>query len=301
MKLGAFILVIIPAAMALPGLSSLQTWLASFQQPLEHLIDNPNRESTIPQFIVDARHPWIVENQRKLESLPNAEAFLCSVRDIESNEATNLETKTSIQELEIPGDLFDRLEIDNNRAGISRPGWPNALERLGEMKRCQQALNNVKTLKVEIYVHNGEYSAQYLKILEPSQPPERLLTLFGDVLESMTNLESLQWGMRNEDAHFFEAAFKLRNLTLPSIKYLEPAAASYYLVEMCPNLESLQSGRLFASSRDNRDLRLMLIQASRWTTKLKRFAMEAGYNGWTPSLISGMYLPFQLKQMTNRI
>jgi hypothetical protein len=286
--------------MALPGLSSLQTWLASFQQPLEHLIDNPNRRSTIPQFIVDASHPWILNNQRKLESLPNAEAFLCSVRDLERNEATDLETKTSGEELEIPGDLFDKLEIDNNRAGISRPGWPNALERLGEMKRCQQALNSVKTLKVEIYVHNGEYSAQYLKILEPSQPPEQLLTLFGDVLESMTNLESLQWGMPNEDAHFFEEAFKLRNLTLPSINHLEPAAANYYLVEMCPNLESLQSGRLFASSRDNRDLRLMLIQAALSANKLSRFAMEAGYNGWTPSLISGMCFPSQPKQMTKQ-
>src|ERR1700761_3247148 len=136
MKLGFFI-ILIPATMALAGFSSVQTWLASFQQPLRNLIDHPFRRSTVPQFILDTRHPWILANQRKLERLPNAEAFLCSGLDSESNELKGTETETGGEALGIPPDLFDNLEIDNNRVGISRPGWPNALERLGEMTRCQ--------------------------------------------------------------------------------------------------------------------------------------------------------------------
>jgi hypothetical protein len=262
MKLGALIflisLILTTMTFAFPSFSSAQTWLASFQQ-----------RSTIPQFILDARHPWILANQRKLEALPNATAFLCSGPDSESNE----ESETYGEELETPPNLFDNLEINNNRAGISRPGWPNALERLGGMKHCKRALNQVKTLEVDIYVHRGKYSGQNLKILEPSLPPEQLLTLFGDVLESMTNLETLKWGIGTEDTHFFEEAFNSRNLTLPSIKRLEPGPSSHYLVRMCPNLERLKNGGgstwYHGYMPDNRDWGLMLIQSAASLPKLK--------------------------------
>jgi hypothetical protein len=294
MRPSAFIL-LIPTTVAL--LSSVQTWLASFQQPLKNLIENPLRRSTVPQFILDARHPWILANQRKLERLPNAEAVLCSSLSSESHESTGIETEKSAEELEIPPDLFDNLEIDNNRVGISRPGWPNALERLGEMKRCQRALNQVKTLEVVIFVHEGKYVDQLLKILEPSQPPEQLVTLFGDVLDSMTNLETLKWAIPKEYTHLFEETFKSRNLTLPSVKQLEPGPSSHYLVGMCPNLETLHNGGGFmwyhGYMPDNRNWGLMLVQAAVSTPKLKRFSMVGGHDGWTPSLVSGTYFTSQ--------
>ena len=302
MKLGAFIL-LVSTTMALLGVSSVQTWLASFQQPLKNLIENPFRRSTVPQFILDTRHPWILANQRKLERLPNAEAFLCSGPDSELNKSTGIETETRGAELAIPPDLFNNLEINNNRAGISRPGWPNALERLGEIKRCQRALQQVKTLEIDIYVHSQEFSDLYLRILEPSRPSEHLLSLFGDVLESMTNLETLKWGIRQEDTHFFEEAFNLRNLTLPSIKHLEPGPSSHYLVGMCPNLERLENGggSMWYHGYDSDTLGLMLIQSAVSTPKLKRFAMVGGHSGWTPSLVSGMYFSSQPKHMTRWI
>jgi hypothetical protein len=300
MKLGAFLL-LIPTTMAFPGLSSAQIWLASFQQPLMNFIANPTRRSEVPQFILDARHPWILANQRKLERLPNAEAFLCLGPDSEAN----AETKTWEEELQIPNDLFDKLEINNSRVGISRPGWPNALQRLGEMKRCQRALNQVKSLEVDIYVHHGDYEGLVLKLLDPFQPPEQLLTLFGDVLESMTNLETLKWGIPKEDTHFFEEAFRSRNLTLPSIKNLEPGPSSHYMVGLCPNLERLQNGGGFmwyhGYMPDGRDWGLMLIQAALSTPKLKRFAMVGGHNGWTPFLVSGTYFSSRSKEITSRI
>jgi hypothetical protein len=275
-----------PATMAFPGVATAQTWLASFQQPILNLIDNPFRRSTIPQFILNARHPWIPANQRRLERLPNAEAFLCSERNKESNESEAIET-----DLEIPSDLFHNLEIDNSRGDIHRPGWPNALERLGEMKRCPRALNEVRSLEVEIYVYEGKYSPIAMKLLEPSQPPEQLLTLFGDVLSSMPHLETLKWGIRKEDTHLFEKAFLSRNLTLPSVKHLEPGPFSQYLVGMCPNLETLENGGGTAwwhgYMPDGRDWHSLLIQAAEASPKLRRFAMVGGHDGWATSLASG--------------
>lgn len=292
MKSGVFIL-LTPAAMALTGFSFAQTWLASFQQPLNNLIDNPFRRSTVPQFILDTRHPWILANQRKLEGLPDARAFLCSDIPSESSGSAGIETKIYGGGLEVPRDLFDSLEINNNRGGISRPGWPNALERLGEMKKCQQALKQVKTLEVDIFVHSILYSDNYMKILEPSEPPEQLLARFGDVLESMRNLETLKWMIRKEDTHLFEEAFRSRNLTLPSVKHLEPGPSSHYLVSMCPNLEILKNGGRYewyhGYMPDKRDWGLMLIQAAALTPKLSSFSMVGGHKGWTPSLVSGMF------------
>lgn len=280
MKLTLFTL-LIPATMAFPGISTAQTWLASFQQPLKNLIENPLRRSTVPQFIIDARHPWILANQRKLERLSNNEAFLCSAPDsITSSAGTKRETFTE-EEFKVPLDLFSKLEIDNNRWPISRPGWANALERLGEMKRCPRALDQVKMLDVDISIHDSKYSDLHLRILEPSQPPEQLLILFGDVLETMPNLEALKWRIPQKYIHFFESTFKSRNLTLSSIKHLEPGL-SHYMVAMCPNLEELES------ERDGSGL--LLIEAALSAPKLKRFAMEGDqFDGWTPELISGTH------------
>ena len=284
MKLVVVIL-LLPTAMALPGWSSAQTWLASFQQPLKNPMEDPLPQSTVPEFILATRHPWILANRHKFESIPNAEAILCSYPNSELSESTWTETDTYRKELEIPPDVFEYLEIDNNRIGSWRPGWPFVLNRLGEIKRCQRALTQVKTLKVDIYVHNPTS--------DPYHPPEQVLTHFGDVLESMTSLETLKWDFPKEGAHLFEEAFKTRNLTLPSIKHLEPGPSSYYLVGICPNLERLENrgGIMWHHGYmpDGRNWGLMLIQAAVSTPKLKRFAMDCRDDGWTPLLVSGIY------------
>jgi len=287
MKLWIFVL-LIPITTAVPGISSAQTWLAIFQQPLTCLIESSLRRSTVPQFIVDVKHPWVLENQHKLERLPNAEEFLCSDFS-ERKESTEVEAQTA-EELKIPLDLFDYLEIDNNRAVTRLPAWSNALERLGEMKKCPRALKQVKVLQVDIYVH-PHYSN--LNHPEPPKPSKELLALFGDVLESMTNLETLKWTIRKEYTHLFEEAFKLRNLTLPFVKHLEPGPSSDYLVGMCPNLEILKNGGgtswYDGYMPDNRNWGLRLIQAAASTPKLKLFSMVCGNDGWTTSLVSGMF------------
>ncbi|KAL5319325.1 hypothetical protein ACEPPN_012376 [Leptodophora sp. 'Broadleaf-Isolate-01'] len=270
--------------MAFPGLSSLQTWLASFQQPIMNLIENPYRKSTIPQFIIDTQHPWILANQRKLESLLNAEVFLCFNRNSDShgNEIEGIEA-----DLEIPPDLYENLTIDNHCADVFRPGWPNALERLTEINRCPLALAQVKNLHLGIYVYRGANADFWPKILEPSHPPSKLPALFGDILESMTRLESLTWAMGREEAHFFEEPFMARNFSLLSVTSLELGPSSHYLVGMCPNLERLESGGGWYESggySDETDWRVLFIQSAASATKLKRFAMDGSFAGWSPAL-----------------
>jgi hypothetical protein len=272
---------LLPIAIAF-GFSSAQTWLASFQQPLRNIIDNPLRQSTVPQFLLDSGHPWILAHQPQLERLPNAEAFLCT--GLVDNRA----------ELEIPPDLFDRLEVNNNRYGISRPGWPNALERFTEISKCPRALEQVQELEIYIYVHESPYSELANRLLEPSLPSSQLISLLGDALESMNSLKYLKYHISKEHTHLFGKEFRGRKLTLPSVKHLEPGPWSHYLVRMCPNLKTITSGSEWYNGHlpDNPGHRFQwgfeLIQSTASTPKLKRFSMEGRHDDWSPELVSGM-------------
>jgi hypothetical protein len=286
MKLPLLIL-LLPTAMAL-GFSPAQIWLASFQQPLRNLIDNPFRQSTIPQFLIDSRHPWILAHRRQLERLPNAEAFLCT-------EVVDCRTG-----FEIPPDIFNRLEVNNNRYGISSPGWPSALERFTEMSKCPRALQQVRELDIDIFVYDSRNSDISNKLLEPSLPPPQLIAIFGDVLESMSSLEKLTYKIPKEYTRLFGQAFQARTLTLPSVRHLEPGPWSHYLVRMCPNLESLANGGGYQWNHgylpEEFGYRFQwafeFIQATVSSPKLRRFSMVGGHDGWSPELVSGMSAMF---------
>ncbi|KAG4436192.1 hypothetical protein IFR05_008320 [Cadophora sp. M221] len=156
------------------------------------------------------------------------------------------------------------------------------------MNRCPLALSRVKNLHVGIYVYRGSNNDFWPQILEPSNPPSELPTLLGDVLEWMTRLEQLTWGMGSGDACFFEEPLMARNLSLPSVTSLELGASSHYLVGMCPNLEKLESGGGWYSSRlydaDELDWRVLFIQSAASATKLKSFGMDGSFKGWSPEL-----------------
>ncbi|RDW63698.1 hypothetical protein BP6252_11243 [Coleophoma cylindrospora] len=252
-------------------------WAEWVPDAVTEFIDNPMRRSRIPRFILDAKHPWILENKRKLESLPDAEAFLCGL------DAPSDEPVVHVNNgLELPRDLFHYLEIDNRR--LSRPGWRNALERLREMKRCPQALARVKTFKVNIYVHD-RYSDWFLRVREPSRPYKESLKLCGDVLEAMTGLESLKWEIDAEHAHWFEEAFKHRNLTLPSPKHLLIGPLSHYLVGMCPNVEAIENIDVVCwKHSQHQNPGLLLVRSTSSAKNLTRLALHACFEGWSPEL-----------------
>ncbi|KAI1419005.1 hypothetical protein F5Y12DRAFT_780270 [Xylaria sp. FL1777] len=270
-----------------------QTTIWHWREKAGGFLSNPYRQSRVPQFILDARHPWIIENQNKLESLPDAEAYLC----FSSREAKTgiMGDKLSEGEngLEIPSDLFDYLEIDNSRWGVDRPGWPNALIRAQEILRCPAAVTQVKTFQASIYVYEGEYSNW---ILEPRQPPREVPGLFADLLGNMTSLETLKWSIPPAYVHYFEERFFDRGLVLPSIKRLELGRLSHFLVQLGSNITVLEY-RGGMTSRDDisgsEDPESLLIRATMFAPKLKRFAMRPSW-GWTDlmvqELVSG-YMP----------
>lgn len=248
-----------------------QTSAFNWKEKIGDFLSNLSRQSRVPQFILDARHPWILENQSKLERLPDAESYLCSQTQVSATDITE-------NGLDVPHDLFEYLEIDNNRVGIHRPGWPNALLRLQEIHRCPAALSQVKTFNTVIYVYRGQYSDLDKRVLEPHQPPREVLDLFVDVLGNMTHLETLKWKIPASDASYFEEHFAERGLVLPSVRKLEPSSMAPFLVRTCPNITTLET-----FSREEPEA---LLQAAMFTPNLTRFAMGVNY-GWTPSLIQG--------------
>ena len=150
--------------------------------------------------------------------MPNASIYLCQVDSVLSIDDPILD------------DLFRRLEIDNNRVGISRYGWRNALDRLLEMQNCPAALERAETLHVDIFIHRNR---------EPLNPPSELLGLFALVLDSMPNLGTIIWDMPCEQTPLFGEALAARNSKLPSIRSLSVGPFSEYLVPLCPNVDTL--------------------------------------------------------------
>ncbi|KAI0491168.1 hypothetical protein F4859DRAFT_508956 [Xylaria cf. heliscus] len=256
-----------------------QTALWYEREKIGNFLSNPFRPSRVPQFILDARHPWILENQDKLERLPDAESYLCSLPQAST---------TDIEEngLDVPPGLFEYLEIDNNRYGVDRPGWPNALLRLREINRCPAALSQAKNFSTSIYAHRGPYTDFSKRILEPPRPPTKVLDLFADMLGNMTSLETLKWGIPALDVRYFEERFAERGLVLPSVRRLEPVSMGASLVRACPNI-TIFKGR-------DRGEPEALLQAAMLAPNLKRFEVHYGHHVWTQSLIQDLvsiYLP----------
>jgi hypothetical protein len=190
--------------------------------------------STIPRFILDTDHPWLEDNRQWLSKYPDVKDALC-------DKSSALWAAPEAAHKAIPADLFANLTIDNNKVGVSRLGWTNAVDRLREMRDCEAALQDAKYLKLDIYVHDSEYST----FNEDTMPPAELPHLFADVLSMMPNLERLDWGVSGKSTKLFESAFAERNLVLPSIKHLRPGGHSEYLLPRCPNVEILEAGGYF--------------------------------------------------------
>ncbi|KAJ0108284.1 hypothetical protein J7T55_005261 [Diaporthe amygdali] len=236
--------------------------------------------SPIPRFILDTNHPWLATNKAWLSRYPNVAKSLCS-RD------SPLWTSPVAPDHALPEDLFTHLLIDNNRFQYhscqERLGWSNARDRLREMAACEAALADVQHLHVDVYIHDSEYSTY----VEPTSPPPALPELFADVLARMSNLERLDWGISSEATRAFEPAFVVKDLTLPSVKYLQPGAGSDYLVSRCPNLEVLEAGDYSHhwSWRTGSGHRLDLVKASTGLKNLKEWRLAAGWDGWTLHLL----------------
>jgi hypothetical protein len=256
----------------LPILNLLFNLGYSWQLP-QIMLDLFQVRFNIPQFIRDTEHPWLKESRSRLERLEDPEYSLCSLdSDIRPGYGGT------------PPDLFKRLEIDNNRWGVDRAGWGNAAARINEMLRCPAAMNDVKTLQVEIWIHQDikthhDNPIKGILLMESSSPDPKLAHSFIELLLSMPNLEYLQWETFGHGNAIFQTAFLDANITLPSVKHLNPAHNMEVLVGLCPNLEYLEACHqsIDMLNRDA-DARLNLLEAARNAESLKHFTMDAGWS-----------------------
>lgn len=238
--------------------------------------------SPIPQFILDTNHPWLATNKAWLYRYPKVAEAICS-RD------SPLWTSPDSPDHALPADLFTNLLIDNNAAPLvvygDRLGWSNAHDRLHEMAACEASLAGVRSLHVDVFVHDGEWSGY----METTLPPPGLPELFADVLSKMSNLERLDWGISKEATREFESAFVAKNLKLPSVKYLKPGAGSDYLVSRCPNVEVIEAGCYCHhwSWHSGSANRLELIKAATGLENLKEWRLATQWDGWTLGMLEG--------------
>jgi hypothetical protein len=239
--------------------------------------------SPIPQFILDARHPWVEENKRWLDRRVDAAQLLCALNStVRPDPALSGNGSRTY-----PADLYRRLEIDNSRVDVSRFGWENAVARLHEMLDCPAALLDVTELYVDIFVHH-DHDLFYESTEEPLDPPAELPSLFADALLAMPNLRILHWGVPAPRTRPFERLFVERNLTLPGVRDLYVGVFSEYMLGVCSGIESLQplnDWHDWGYHRDNPHL--LLVRAAASATNLTRFGMRGGFAGWDAEVLGG--------------
>lgn len=235
--------------------------------------------SRIPTFILDLNHPWIQENRKLLERLDDPSSALCSL---------NSTIRLGLHDHAVPPDLYKYLEIDNNKAGVDRPGWKNARMRLQEIRACPAALRDVEHFKVDIWVSDGRYG---IGKAEPKKPPQDLPEIFMLVLREMTRLQELEWCTFDNGNAEFQHAFDEAGLKLPSVRKLTPAASAVFLAKSCPNVQDLRSewslGRSYLRWAPHNDPRWQFVESTSHLDHLTTFGMEGD---WKIELLTGMLL-----------
>ncbi|CAI6332448.1 unnamed protein product [Periconia digitata] len=187
-------------------------------------------ETRLPVFVHDLRHSWIEDkaNLAWLEQRPDPLHDLCDPSgEIEGQPPSRV----------IPRDLFDRLDIDNNRyqlprgESVDRHAWINLQNRLEEMKKCPAALQQVTYLNLEIF----------LSAFDEVDPNENTIELLADVLLSMPNLAMLRWNIPTAFNPRFEKTFARRGVKLMGVTHLTVGSKGHFIISVCPNIEDLKN------------------------------------------------------------
>lgn len=229
--------------------------------------------SEIPLFFEDIQHPWIEDehNIAYLKRQRNAALAICQRSD---------SPRAIPSGLDIPSDIFDRLDLDNNRPGIHRDGWGNLRNRLKEMRSCPAALQRVKYLHIDVYIHEGE----------SEHPGDEIGELLADVLSSMPNLHKIHWNLPPFSSSVFEEIFTRRQLQLSSISHLVLDFKAHFMVHICPNIRSLEQARSYRIERDAIRLLLDVISIAHDLKALSLHHNEYDGYGWTPGLVRSKHM-----------
>ncbi|KAJ0284087.1 hypothetical protein COL940_004279 [Colletotrichum noveboracense] len=254
MKTKSTLFLILSCALLFQGLA------AAWQSPLLpswRKADSASK-AKIPQFILDTRHPWLTAHADELANLDDPYAVFCTpLKDVIalSNHDPECGHKWQLTGLDVPRDLFHSLEIDNNRVGVDRYGWPNARNRLLEMKNCPRALEEVRELKVDVYAHKAE------SVL----PPDDLPGLFAEIMGEMKGLKKLDWTIRGWDENqAFRDEFQRQGVGLRSVEELRANMYASWIRDSTPRLRMLKAtsdSSLFSEPDDWRELPLVWLES----------------------------------------
>lgn len=235
------------------------------------------------QFLYDSGHPWAVENRRKIESSPNPQYDICY---------GNLRPGHG----EVPADLFNTIQIDNNRYGTDRGGSKNAMNRINEILQCPPALHGGRELEVDINMHTERASYQKWHVnmfgLESPAPKLEVPKLITTLLQSMPKLETIRWETHDHGTEEFASAFA--NLTLPSVTHLLPPKNMECMIAMCPNLTHLDlvSWPHYSLGRNKPELIDAMINEAKYARNLEHIGMDGG---WTLDRLQCEYLVYIIK------
>lgn len=236
---------------------------------LATFISHYGATSSIPLFILDTQHPYLLENRAALEAL-DAHQALCDRSSSLRNQLLQ----------PIPDDLFSQLQIDNDRgdaAGILDRvldwgfHWGKAEAVLSGIKTCSAALETCEELRVAIGISDYEES--------PEIPPPALIGALADVLESMPKLATIDWQQpTNQRATAaIEKTFAERHLRFPGLEKLRIGRNMHFLAAAAPNLKELE-GPDDGETWSTTDEQTALVESIGVRSDLKNFSMEAGWS-----------------------
>ncbi|KAL0933341.1 uncharacterized protein CTRU02_212304 [Colletotrichum truncatum] len=200
--------------------------LPSFQVPrIPFWADSP--APNVPDFVVQANHPWYAAHADELSKLDDPTSFLCSLAD----EAVGDDRAPPDHDLVIPHDFFHRLVIDTCRLRSGAENWHDVRNRLLEMKGCPRAVAQVRELEVDV-----KHS------IDPALPPSGLASVFADVMGSMKGLRKLYWNVPGwEENQVFKEGFARTGTHLASLKELSANPPAFWLVDAAPGLYMIEA------------------------------------------------------------
>lgn len=236
----------------------------------------------LPIFVYDLKHDW-VENPANLAWLE---------RQWDTNRDLCFESNAGGKELHsrsIPSDLFERLDIDNNRYAlplanqVDRRAWVNFRNRLQEIKECPKALQQVTFLHMDIYPKENDFA----------DLSEEVIELFADVLSSMPNLQHIRWGLPSAANAAIEKVFTRREVQLMNVTNLTAGSMGHFMISVCPNIETLSGGSYSHhwswTDRSNWESNssMALIRATSGAKKLTHFHIHRDRRYWSPEVVRG--------------
>lgn len=153
--------------------------------------------------------------------------------------------------------------------------WLQVANTVQDFSKCQALSSHTRSFRLNVWV-----AKQNSWI---ARPPQRLPRMLADVLLGCSKLEVLVLTIPEHQTSGFATAFYSANVTLPSVKTLLLSPHMEFVVEMCPNVESISTSgypwnHRCIDSECNGHYSIGLIEAASRMPRLRHFEMLEDWN-----------------------